>query len=120
MNNVNQKDFKSLRQYLRKNQTFEEKRLWQYLRNRKLEGYKFRRQHGIQNYILDFYCPALRLGIEIDGSHHMNDSGQFEYDLVREELLSECGVYILHFTNRQIRDSIELVIVEIIRNLPSP
>ena len=55
----------------RKNQTEAEKRLWiEVLRNKKMDGYKFTRQKPIENYILDFYCSKLKLGIEVDGSSH--------------------------------------------------
>jgi very-short-patch-repair endonuclease len=58
---------------LRNNQTPAEQLLWSKLRSRGLSGFKFRRQHPIDHYILDFYCHEARLGIEIDGGHHANE-----------------------------------------------
>lgn len=63
----------------RKMQTEAENLLWQNLRNRKLQGIKFRRQHPISTYILDFYSHECRLAIELDGSHH-DEAEQKEYD----------------------------------------
>lgn len=56
----------------RKNPTKAEACLWEILRSKQLEGYKFRRQHPMKGYILDFYCPELKLAIEVDGQIHMN------------------------------------------------
>jgi len=65
--------------YLRKNATPAEQKLWRHLRNREIAGYKFRRQHPVGPYVLDFYCPAARLAIEVDGSGHSFSPGQ-EHD----------------------------------------
>jgi len=59
--------------YLRKNATPSERILWRHLRNRTLSGHKFRRQHPIDRYVLDFYCPEARLAIELDGGQHAED-----------------------------------------------
>ena len=66
---------------LRKRQTDAEKKLWHKLRNRSLNGVKFRRQHSIDKYVLDFYSPDQKLGIELDGSHHLTKFGKVR-DLV--------------------------------------
>ena len=66
----NPKHTKPLRQELRTNATPAEKLLWQYLKEKQISNYKFQRQHGVGPYILDFYCPVLRLGIELDGNVH--------------------------------------------------
>ena len=59
-----------IRKFLRNHSTVPEKLLWEKLKGKQLLGFKFRRQHGIGNYIVDFYCPKLKLGIEIDGVSH--------------------------------------------------
>jgi hypothetical protein len=73
---------------LRVHQTVTEAVLWEALRNRRLEGLKFRRQHSIGPFVLDFCCPACRLGIELDGSVHV---AQVENDAERETLLATAG-----------------------------
>ena len=62
----NPKNTKTLRQELRASATPAEKLLWQYIKEKQIDNYRFRRQHGVGPYILDFYCPSLRLGIELD------------------------------------------------------
>ena len=64
---TNRIEQKRRRQKLRNSSTPWERKLWNYLKNSQLDGYKFRRQYGIENYIVDFYCPKLKLVIEIDG-----------------------------------------------------
>nr|WP_223342154.1 endonuclease domain-containing protein [Synechocystis sp. PCC 7338] len=66
-------------------------------------GFKFRRHHPIGNFIVDFYCPQLKLIIEVDGSIHDN---QQEYDQYRYEKLKEFGCYVLRFTNNQVIDDL--------------
>lgn len=73
----NKKSEKEKRRKLRQNQTYSEKIVWRYLRNREMLGYKFRRQYSIDNYIIDFYCPRLQLAFEIDGEIH-DDPDQME------------------------------------------
>ncbi|MEW7289257.1 endonuclease domain-containing protein [Aquimarina sp. 2304DJ70-9] len=72
----NKPELKNHRKELRKNLTPAEAFLWKYLQNRKLEGRKFRRQHSIKNYIVDFYCAKEKLIIELDGEPHMSLNGQ--------------------------------------------
>ena len=100
---------------LRENQTDAEKKLWAILRNRQLEGVKFRRQFPIDNYILDFYSPELKLGIEADGGQHYEDEGK-EHDERRTQILSRLNIEILRFSNRDILQNIEGVF-EAIRNV---
>jgi very-short-patch-repair endonuclease len=87
--------------YLRKNPTPAEKKLWRYLRNREFAGYKFRRQHPIGPYVLDFYWPAARLALELDGSGHCFSTGQ-EHDSARQAFLAESGIRVLRFYNQQV------------------
>ncbi|MBT9312757.1 endonuclease domain-containing protein [Leptothoe kymatousa] len=81
---------------LRKNMTIAEQTLWTALKARQLDGFKFRAQHPIGRFIVDFYCPACRLMIEIDGAIH---DTQLDYDIARTEQLERYGYQVLRFTN---------------------
>ncbi|MDO9552491.1 DUF559 domain-containing protein [Rhodonellum sp.] len=86
---------------MRKNPTKAEDFLWQLVRNRKLLGFKFRRQHPVnQKFILDFFCQELMLGIELDGDYHLNID-QAEYDEGRTYELTELGITIIRFSNEE-------------------
>ncbi|MBN1445900.1 MAG: endonuclease domain-containing protein [Candidatus Omnitrophica bacterium] len=91
---------------LRKNQTDAEGKLWRMLRNRQLDGVKFRRQYSIDKYILDLYCPEYKLAIEADGGQHYEPEGQ-QRDNRREKSLSRSGVKILRFSDIDILKNIE-------------
>jgi very-short-patch-repair endonuclease len=112
---------------LRRNATSEERTVWRWLRDRRLCGLKFRRQHAILNYIADFYCAELKLVIEIDGSGH-EQVGQDLYDIRRSCDLSTRGVTVIRITNDTVRkrpnDAGDAVIAAIERlrseNQPSP
>lgn len=80
----NDPHFKDRRRLLRKEQTEVEKKLWLHIRNRQIHGCKFFRQYGVGSYILDFYCPEVRLAIELDGGQHNEESNK-EYDKLRTE-----------------------------------
>ena len=98
---------------LRKTATEAEKVLWQQLRGRKLNDLKFRRQHGINQFIADFYCHELKLVIELDGSiHHLKDVAQ--YDEYREKLIQEFGLKVLRFSNDEVLKDLESVLHKII------
>ncbi|WP_231433737.1 MULTISPECIES: endonuclease domain-containing protein [unclassified Chryseobacterium] len=99
-------------QSLRKNETKEEKILWDKLRNNQLRGYKFRRQHPISLYIADFYCHQLKLIIEIDGEYH-NLAEQKEKDQERTQILESNGLELIRFTNQKIHENLDEVISEI-------
>ena len=92
---------------LRRNQTDAEKKLWLVLRNRQLCGVKFRRQFPIGRYILDFYCPKYKLGIEADGGQHYYGNKERQRDEFRAKELSILGVQILRFSDREILTNIE-------------
>ncbi len=96
----------TVRRGLRKNQTDAERILWNALRNRQLYGMKFRRQYSIGNYILDFYSPEYKLGIEADGGqHYVNDVKKQDESRTKE--LAKIGVQILRFSNIDILNNIE-------------
>ena len=91
---------KSRRQALRANLTEPEKRLWQALRGKQL-GFKFRRQHGIGPYIVDFYSPEAALVIELDGDSHF-DAKALAYDRARDLFMTSKGIQVLRFTNQDV------------------
>jgi len=97
---------------LRKRMTPAEKKLWRYLRNRKLDELKFRRQHPLSSFIADFYCHENKLVIECDGSVH---DGKFNeaYDIMRTETLLDSGITVQRFRNDLIMNNIGLVLYEI-------
>ncbi len=86
---------------LRYRMTGAELEFWSFVSNRKINGYKFRRQHAIRQYIVDFYCHELLLVIEIDGGIHNESEVQIK-DEQRENELQSLGLYILRFTNEQV------------------
>ncbi len=94
---------------LRNNTTPQEKKLWQYLRKSQLLGYKFRRQQPIGHYIADFFCPELRLIIELDGGQH-NEIKNIEYDKQREKFLKQQNFNIIRIWNNDIDNNIDGVI----------
>lgn len=87
---------------LRRNQTDDEKVLWRALRGRRFAGFKFRRQHAVGDYILDFYCADAKLAVELDGSQHGHPEG-IQRDGEREKFLAEKGIAVLRFWNHQWR-----------------
>ncbi len=97
---------------LRKDETQAEKILWAKLRNNQLKGYKFRRQHPIGLYIVDFYCHQLKLIIEIDGEYH-NTQEQIEKDKERTQNLETYGLHLIRFSNKDIMQNLEKIISEI-------
>lgn len=97
---------------LRQRQTKAEEILWQFLRNKNINGLKFRRQHYIKNYIADFYCSEKMLSIELDGGIHFNKE-QIEYDEFRTTVLNELGITELRFTNEEIIENVTAVINKI-------
>jgi imidazole glycerol-phosphate synthase subunit HisF len=98
---------------LRNRETFAEKLLWSRLRNNQL-GYHFRRQHPLSNYVVDFYCEALKLIIEVDGSIHADPIVVIE-DKNKEESLVSYGLVVIRFTNDAIVKDVDAV-VQLIRN----
>ena len=75
--------------------------VWSKLRVKQMQGYKFRRQYSVGMYIVDFYCPALKLAIEIDGDTHFQ-AGAGEYDRTRREFIEGFGIRFLRFTNAEV------------------
>lgn len=96
---------------LRKEFTKTEKILWEKLRDKKL-GTKWRRQHPIDMYILDFYCPQKKFCIELDGSPHKTEENK-EYDKYREEYLKNKNIETLRFWNSEIEKNIDVALEKI-------
>ena len=113
----NRKGLKDLRCQNRSNLTPAEAELWKHLQGSKLEGRKFRRQHSVGNYILDFYCPQEKLGIELDGKDHFSDNG-YERDEIRTAYLNSLHIRIIRFENKEVFEQLEGVLEEIRQNLP--
>ena len=109
----NIKQLKETRQHLRTHGTSAEAELWKHLKNKQLNDRKFRRQHSIENYIVDFYCSKEKLIIELDGDSH-GDYIQIQRDEKRDERLSHWGYKVLRFENRFVFQDIEWVLSEIV------
>ena len=111
--------------HLRRTQTDAERKLWSRLRNRRLAGIKFRRQFPISKYILDFYSPEYKLGVEADGGQHYTETNE-QKDKKRTKDLTLLGVQILRFSDIDILKNIEgvceniLNIIEVNEESPSP
>jgi very-short-patch-repair endonuclease len=97
---------------LRREQTEEEKQLWRALRAGRFAGFKFRRQHFIGKYFMDFYCVFARLGIELDGFQHGSPE-QMKYDKEREQFLNSKGIEVLRFWNHQWHENKDGILLEI-------
>ena len=112
-NFASKKDF---RRELRNNATPAEVTLWKTLQGKQLDGFKFRRQHSIGNYILDFFCPSANLAIELDGGQHFTQEGR-EYDAVRDEFLWSVGITVLRYANNLIFENLEGVLEDVREHL---
>jgi len=97
---------------LRQSSTKAEKILWEYLRNRKLDGLKFRRQHPVDKFIADFYCHEKKLVIELDGAVH-DDKMNAQYDEARTYELKGSGIKVIRFRNSEVESNISFVLKEI-------
>ena len=109
---ANDKAHREMRKSLRSNATPAEAALWRALKGRGAGGYKFRRQQGIGPYVLDFYCPELRLCVELDGASH---DYKYEYDEQRTAYLRRQGIRVVRFENEQVWKSVDRIVEEIVR-----
>ena len=112
-NNLNW--YKKFRKDLRNNATPQEVILWSRLRRSQL-GFKFRRQHSIGKYIVDFYCPIKNLIVEVDGGQH-DELGQRRYDENRTKYFESLGFKVLRFWDNDVNNNLSSVVSEIINNL---
>jgi len=111
----NIKEKEQTRKQLRKTATPQEIILWSRLKRKQL-GYKFRRQHSIGRYIVDFYCPEKKLIIELDGWQHREENN-FGYDKERTEFLESLGYKVIRFWNNEVNKNMESVILKIEESL---
>ena len=115
-NNIhNRKYLEERRKDLRQNLTPAEATLWKSLQRKQLKGRKFRRQHSIQNYIVDFYCASEKLIIELDGSVHL-DFAELNYDYERSLTLEKLGFKVIRFENKLVFENISFVLEEITKH----
>ncbi len=103
---------KLFRRELRRNMTSAEITLWQMLKGKQVGGFKFRRQFGVGPFVLDFYCPVLRLAIELDGEYHFSEEME-SYDETRSMYLKRNGIHVLHFENCVVFDNPEGILESI-------
>jgi very-short-patch-repair endonuclease len=106
------KDLKLLARKLRKNSTLSEILLWQQIKNRQVLGHEFHRQVPMLDYIVDFYCHALHLVIEIDGDSHSFPEVAAN-DIIRQQRLEEYGLHFLRFDDLDVKRNIDAVVGEI-------
>ncbi len=97
---------------LRKNSTKAEHLLWKRLKGRQLMGYRFHRQKPLLYYIVNFYCPELKLAIEVEGSIHEREDVAYR-DTIRIQELGDYGIKILQFSNYEVFTDIKKVIWEV-------
>lgn len=112
----NRRDLKNYRKKLRNSLTPAEATLWIHLKNKKLDGRKFRRQHSVGSFILDFYCPSEKLAIELDGQGHFTEEG-IKYDQDRTQFLEAQGIKVIRFENIDVFENLEGVLEEIRSNI---
>ena len=105
---TNIKDQKLLRQNLRNNATAPEAILWRLLKGKQIDGLKFRRQFGLGPYVLDFYCPEIRLCIELDGDVHKSYE-QSQYDEIRTRFIASNHIKVIRFENDVVYRNMEAI-----------
>lgn len=115
----NIKTKKEHRRELRQNEIGCEKIMWHQLRNRAFGGYKFRRQFSIGKYIVDFYCPELKLVVELDGESHVGEN-EVEYDKIRQRYIEDLGIKVKRYNNKEVKECFNEVLndlLEVCNNL---
>ena len=112
MKKHNKPELRNRRKELRQSLTPAEAFLWKYLQHKKLAGRKFRRQHGIGHYIVDFYCASERLIVELDGEVH-NNPATAEKDERRTKYLENLNYKVIRFENKMVFDHLTSVLQEI-------
>jgi len=115
----NRKKEQERRRYFRKNMPKSEVLIWTKLKRRQMHGERFLRQYGVDHqYIIDFYCPRLKLAIEVDGDSHFV-LGAEEYDKERQEHIEAFGIRFLRFNNADVCENIDGVYQDILKKLKS-
>jgi len=115
----NASELRSRRRELRAHLTTAESLLWHYLQRSRLEGRKFRRQHSVGPFVLDFYCPSERLAVELDGTAHDHDLA-VRRDVLRTTYLAATGVRVIRFENEDVVSNPEGVLASITRCFGAP
>ena len=105
----NNKAYRARRKAFRRSLSKAEAVMWIYLSRRQMNGLKFRRQYGVDQYVIDFYCPKIKLAIEIDGDSHYYSAAQ-KYDTERQKYIESYGIHFLRFTNNEIYDNLDGVL----------
>ena len=108
----NLKKHTKTRKALRNNMPLAEVILWTHLKRKRFRGLKFRRQYGIDRYVVDFYCPKLRLAIEVDGINHLGKKQKLK-DQKRQAEIESCGIKVLRYMNTDIYDNIDGVVEDL-------
>lgn len=103
---------KSKRRALRREMTKAEAKLWSRLCGKQILGYKFRRQFGVGPYSIDFYCPALKLAVEVDGPSHLFQDAD-DNDRKRQDFIEAFRIRFLRFTNDQVYRNLDNVVESI-------
>lgn len=111
----NRKELTPNRKALRNNATPAETILWKALQKSQLAGKKFRRQHSVGAYILDFYCPEEHLAVELDGQQHFTEAGQ-GYDQERTRYLAALNIRVIRFENDKVFHHFDEVLKDIQKN----
>jgi very-short-patch-repair endonuclease len=104
---------------LRQHETVAEKRLWSFLRSGQIAGARVRRQHAIGPFVVDFYCPAVRVAIELDGSVH-DDNDIAAQDAARTEWIEQHQIRVMRFRNDEIMNDISSVLSKIEQAITHP
>ncbi len=115
----NWQQYKRLRQKLRQEPSPAESRLWWFLRRRRFHGYKFRRQHSLGRFVVDFYCPELNLAVEVDGDSHF-DTDRKANDQRRQQWLERAGIQVVRFRNDEILQAIDRVLHQLRAVITTP
>ncbi len=115
----NDPSLKRIRRKFRNNQTNVERLLWNHLRNKQFYGLKYYRQYSIGKYILDFYCPELKLAIELDGGQHAEEKNN-SHDQIRSDYLKSQGIKVMRFWDNDVIQNIESILDKIKENCNSP
>ncbi|HQZ70656.1 MAG TPA: endonuclease domain-containing protein [Anaerolineae bacterium] len=108
--------------HLRQRMTDAQRLLWSRLRGRQMDGFRFRKQHPVERFVLDFYCPAAKLAIEVDGGQHNEPSGQAR-DAERTQMLDHAGIRVLRFWNHEVLGNLDVVmhvIWAVLHGAPDP
>jgi len=101
---------KSIARTLRKNMTLSEILLWQQIKGKQFLGFDFHRQKPILDYVVDFYCPKLKLVIEIDGDTHI---GKEQEDKVRQERIEALGLHVLRYSDLEVKTNMDGILMHI-------